>query len=326
MNLPGKDFCEHIGLLLRSPSVLAPDQQKPQFTFTAEFRPEPDGSFEISDVPPGNYQLSISANPQGLAIPQEFHIPVNCESKAGQISEGVQLALPDAITGRGKVVDAQSGEPIAGATVMFLRQEQIRSYIGVTTTDAKGEYRAYLRPGKIVVEPGKAPDEYLAPVDDLASPAIEYTKDFEVPTFKYPRAITFRGTVVDAQGRPVPGADVQSFQPGRKGKGFPKPITSDESGRFEIPQIDPRDAMPIRVRALKACRLRLCPANELVEPKPIVVSENAFRLKGTLTNQRGRPVANVTVAVHWHRRYVSKDSNVGTAAKSKGEDQRIGTI
>ncbi|MDB5337844.1 MAG: blaR1 6, partial [Planctomycetaceae bacterium] len=323
-NLPASDFCEQVELLIKSVREGGIDQPQPQFTFSAKYRPKADGTFEISDVPPGSYELSISEAGSDWTIPQEFRIPVKCDSKSGQITENVQLALPSVITGRGRVVDDQSGAPIAGAKILFLKQQATRSYIGLATTDAKGEYRAYFLPGKIVIQPGKAPNEYLAPTEDRQNPAVEYTKDFEGPTFRYQRANTFRGTIVNEEGHPVPGAEIRWFQPSRQGQGLPRTITSDESGRFEIPQIDPQDALPIRVRSPQgASTAVLLQPNELVDPKPILVSpKNAFRVKGTLTNQRGRPVPNVTVAVHWHRRYVSEKTRM---AGMSGEIEKVKT-
>lgn len=312
-NLPANDFYKQVELLIISARGVVWDQPQPQFMFTAHFRPKADGIFEISDVPPGKYELSISRERQDPSIPQEFYVPVKCESKSGQLTDGVELALPDVITGRGRVVDDQSGTPIAGATVLFLEQHsQSRSYVGSAKTDAEGEYRAYFRPGKIAIEPGITPNEYLPPIEDQQSPAIEYTKDFEGPTFKYQRALTFRGTVVDEAGHPVPAAEIRWFQPSRKGQGLSKEVTSDESGRFEIPQLDPQDALPIRVRSPQGVSTAvLLRANELTDPKPIVVSpKNVFRVQGTLTSQRGRPVSDATVAIHWHRRYVSEKTRM----------------
>lgn len=319
-NVPSKDFCEQVELLIRSVRVGAFDQPQPQFSFTAQFSPQPDGTFEFQDLPPGHYELNVIPKRPNLAVPQQFYIPMNCECTSGHLTDHVDLKLPDVILGHGRIVDDQSGAPIGGANINFLKQhEQFRQYISSTTTDANGEYRAYFLPGKIVVEPGRAPDDYLTPLDHQQSPAVDYAKDFEIPTLKYQRAVTFRGSVVDEEGRPVPAAEIRWFQPVRKGQGFPNPVTSDEAGRFEISQIDPENVLPIRVRSPQGVSTAVVlQTTELAQSQPIVVSpKNAFRLKGTLTNQRGKPISNATVGVHWHRQYIGKV--IGRGASSEIE-------
>lgn len=326
-NLPYKDFCEEVDLFIRSARGGAVDQPQPQFSFIGQFSPQPDGTFEFQDLPPGRYELNIIPKRADLTVPQQFYIPVTCECTSGHLTDHVDLKLSDVIVGHGRVVDDQSGAPIEGAAIHFLKQhDQFRQPIGSTTTDANGEYRAYFLPGRIVVEPGRAPNAYLTPLEHPQGQAIDYAKDFEIPTLKYQRAITFRGSVVDEAGRPVPAAEIRWFQPPRKGQMLPTPVTSDEDGRFEISQVDPENVLPLRVRSPQGVSTAVVlPTTELVQPNPIVVSpKNAFRLKGTLTNQRGKPISNATVGVHWHRQYIGKIIGMGTSSqieKVKTNDQ-----
>ena len=308
VNLPTADFHDQVEIELSSARERWVDRSKKQFSFKSLLRPRPDGHFEFADVPPGKYELKFAATNPSVMIAPALLRPVQFESRSGQATDEIQIALPVVIMGHGRIVDDQSGEPVAGAVVTFLsEQDRRRTLLGTATTDAHGVYRGYVEWGKIAIEPGRSPEGYLSPLHMGASQAIEYTKDFEAPTLKYERAITFRGTVVDAERRPVAGAEIQWFQPQRKGQRLPRPVTTDEAGRFEIPQVDPHDALPIRVRSPKGTSSALVVhSGDLSDPSPILVSpENEFRMKGTLIDQRGKPIADAKVNVHWHRRLAS---------------------
>ena len=187
---------------------------------------------------------------------------------------------------------------------------------GVATTNAQGEYQAYLLSGKIAVEHRTAPEGYLTPIDDLQSAAVMRTQDFEGPTLRLERAIKVLGIVVDQEGHPVARADVRWILPLRAGQGMPGVAVSDESGNFVIPQIDPEEPLPLRVRTQTAVSTALVvQPGELGNAQKIVISpQNAFRLKGTLTDDHGQPVPHAKIAVHWHRSFVSKKTRMSGVA------------
>lgn len=321
-NAPAADFYSQVQLNLSQSDPGRLDGPEPCVLFSALARPEPDGSIEITDVPSGQYHLQLFPVRGGPAMPQEFSVPAPCTVQSGRVTDGIELALPKVIVARGKVVDDASGRGVAETNVGFWEeQRQQRMWKGVATTNANGEYRAYLLPGKIAVEHHSAPDGYLTPINDIQSPAILHSADFEGPTLRLERAIKVRGTVVDEEGQPVARADVRWIQPHRTGQGTRAETTSDESGSFLIPQVDPQEPLPLRARTATAATAAIViQPGDLDKPQQITIaSKNAFRLKGTLTDESGRPVGDARVAVHWHRTYISKKTRM---AGSYGEFEK----
>lgn len=303
-NLPADDLADQFELMLLIVHLGRLGPPEVHVRYTTRVRAQMDGSFEFNDVPPGQYMLRISPARRDFVIPNEWHAAgIRCESRSDEITDGIELPLMNAIATRGRVIDAKSGEGIAGATVSFwVRENPLRVLAGNSTTDANGEYRAYLRPGHIGVEVTGAPTRYLISSSDALNSLAEHDKDFESPTFQLERAITFRGTVVDTQGVPVSGAEVICLKPGKMGTGLPQKILSDETGQFEISQVHPREALPIRVRnSIGVARQTVIPVAELTENRPIEVSPaNAFRIKGTVVDQFGHSVVNARVMLDWH--------------------------
>lgn len=311
-NRPAEEFGDQLELLLTGMGRQVVQAQA-TVRYTARIRTQPDASFEINDVPPGQYALRISPLRSGFVIPIEWNAAVRCESRPDEITDGVELALSDVISVRGRVIDAKTGEGIAGASVSFSMQEdRVRRPIGSSTTDANGEYRAFLRPGKLVIEAVRAPAGYLAPLKDRQSLPVEHEKDFEGPTFQFERVPPFRGTIVDSAGKPVAGAEIFCLQPSQNGAGLPPKIVADETGKFLSSQFDPQDVLPILVRSSEGVSIPITiPIHELKEPRQIEVSRtNVFRMKGILVDDRENPVANATVVVRWHLKYVSKKTDL----------------
>jgi protocatechuate 3,4-dioxygenase beta subunit len=309
-NPPDSGFFSQIEMSVNMAAGPRIDSAEPGVAFYAWFRPDADGNFEIANVPPGTYQVGIAPGRGGPTVPREFFTPVVCEAQSAGLTEGIEIALPNVIVARGRVVDRETGTGIAGAVLNFYEdQERRRSIRGTATTNARGEYQAYLRPGKIAIDFGNEPAGYLTPLrDSQQSASVMRAENFEAPELLLERALKFRGTVVDQDGRPVAGADVRWIQPGRVGQGMPPNVTSDESGGFVIPQIDPRESLPLRVRTPTAVSTAILvePA-ALGRPQQVVIApENAFRLRGTVIDESGQPVSGAAVAVHWHRSYASK--------------------
>lgn len=309
-NPPSEEFCSQIELELSSVSSPRVEDAEATVIFGTRIKPDADGSFEIADVPPGLYHLRASPVRGGFSMPPEFTIPVSCSVESAETTDDIEIAFPKAIVAHGTVVDEETGEGVAGAAVNFFEDGgNARNWRGMATTNANGEYRAYLLPGKIAVEHRQAPDGYLTPLHDRQSRSEMHEDDFEAPTLRLERAAKLRGTVVDEEGRPLARSEIRWIYPPRVGNRELNPlIETDESGEFVIPQIDPHDSLPLRVRHTSGVSkaITVQQAALATSQKIIVSPRNAFRIKGTLIDQGGRPVSGATVAVHWHRSYVSK--------------------
>ena len=194
----------------------------------------------------------------------------------------------------GRVVDAHSLEPVAGATVVAT---PVSGASQVTArADAEGRYEARCLPGGVSIRVADWPADY-AEGDVSQTPAqVEVTPEGTVApdiALKPKRGVS--GIVVDGEGRPLPGAEV-----------FTSPHLNeaahctDLGGRFRI-TVDARvgelslwarcgDMMtvkPVRARVLPATLERL------------VVSANAAcRMRVRAIDQHGAPVPEVVVAVY----------------------------
>lgn len=70
---------------------------------------ETDGAWRLSNLPPGNYEISVEAS--------EGNAKTEVELAEGAEEIGIELVLTPRITLKGKLVDADTGEPVAGLQV-----------------------------------------------------------------------------------------------------------------------------------------------------------------------------------------------------------------
>lgn len=77
---------------------------------TARFEDREDGSFTLEDVGEGSLTLVVESPTHPRCA------PVTIDIRRGESTE-VAIALPEAVVGRGRVVDAVTREPIPGATI-----------------------------------------------------------------------------------------------------------------------------------------------------------------------------------------------------------------
>jgi protocatechuate 3,4-dioxygenase beta subunit len=193
-----------------------------------------DGSFELTEVPPGKWTVRASATGYRSAD------VAGVEVGEGETKEGVVLSLKRGGTVAGRVSDAGSGSAVANASVSwhssesgggpagaFARLAGMGGGGGATTTDADGRFQLDgLPPGKVTVS-ASHPD-YLDATRD-----IDPDKDasIELPLGS---GATIAGTVVGRDGRSgVAGAQVSLNPEGdTSGRFSPDSARSDGSGNF----------------------------------------------------------------------------------------------
>ncbi|HEX6884191.1 MAG TPA: sigma-70 family RNA polymerase sigma factor, partial [Planctomycetota bacterium] len=206
----------------------------------------------------------------------------------------VDVALPDGIEVRGRVVEAGSGRPIPGARVgegwTFRRSAE---------TDAHGEY---VLPGFGVsgVQELHVQASGFGRVQRASLPAAVdgvLRVDFELP-----RGRLVRGRVLDPEGRPLAGAYVAAVASEQGAEGQRAEWLSgrtDVAGRFEIAGLTPeiRHCLLASAEGLDT-RVYDFPASESTEPEldlgDLQLAPPAV-LAGTVQDEKGRPLAGVEV-------------------------------
>jgi protocatechuate 3,4-dioxygenase beta subunit len=198
--------------------------RRPGFGNMNSARSEPDGSFVLGGLTPGTYRVTARASGYGVATRSV---------EAG--GDGGDFVLDAAGGVTGLVVD-EAGKPVDAFRVMA-RPKQEESGFRVPPTyemvaDAEGRFTLEDMAAATYVLQVSAPDRADGVVSNvkIAPGAL-----VDVGRIRLAGGGTVRGTVVDAGGTPVPGANItvrgqsQAFGAGAGGE-----TVSDGAGAFEI--------------------------------------------------------------------------------------------
>jgi hypothetical protein len=279
-----------------------------------------DGTFQFNDLQPGRYQLDAQAGP---STPFAARPVQDIEVGPSAVAQ-VEVALERLLTITGRVVDAQTGQGVAG---IYLRSSFVddRNYyqlVGQAQTGADGRYTIAARPGKpMQVQPTSLPKTYLG-LRPSECPKLEVQADRIWPDLKLTRAMELDGLVVDAAGRPVVGAEVFVVAPDPTGffAGDAGPTRTGPGGTFRLQQLDPDDTLPLRARTKEATTdgAIVIRPREVKGPLRLTIDPKfAFRVRGLVADRAGKRVAGAKVTLWWGRRYVSeKLDSQGTGISS----------
>jgi hypothetical protein len=204
-----------------------------------------DGKFEIKNVEPGSYMLSVRSDDHGVAEKDDVRVESGKATDVGTI----RLELGESLTGR--VVDS-GGAGIAGASVTLRQQRDDNRFINMsrgtrisgTETGPDGAFTITSVPQ----------GEMMVSVE--AKGYAELDHNFKFPcaplTLKLVRGGTLTGRVVGADGNPVDGAGISLMSHDSPQytmwKASPQQMwwnrgdeqtTSSESGRFTIESLTP---------------------------------------------------------------------------------------
>jgi RNA polymerase sigma factor (sigma-70 family) len=233
---------------------------------TLEARADERGRYRINPADGAEFHITASPPPGQpyLRVTEEVTRP------RGVTRQTFDLLLPRGVLIRGRVREARSGEPVAGAAVHyrprgdFLPQPGTSPWAGETITAADGRFTLAVPPraGALLVKaptpdylhaqtsdgmflPGQKPagrryypDGLVALDPRIGGPAPEVD-------VRLRRGITLEGRLVDPDGRPVKVAWMfcPSYIPvGYAYPGQPAPV---REGRFEIPGFDPEGKMRV---------------------------------------------------------------------------------
>jgi len=195
---------------------------------------DPEGEFRFEDVPPGSYDLQLRA--EGFAITRLQGLEV----RAGDGCSGVVLLVPEAGRLVGQVVSARDGRPLEGASVatgdgniMARMSEQMLGGRLEARTAADGRFELAglgTEPVQVTVHHDSHQDLGLG---ELVLAEGE-RRDLGVLTLS--PGGTLYGTLVDADGKRLPGLTVIAASP--TGASFRR-ATSDSAGAWRIEGLAP---------------------------------------------------------------------------------------
>ncbi|MCI0589343.1 MAG: carboxypeptidase-like regulatory domain-containing protein [Planctomycetes bacterium] len=197
----------------------------------------PDGTFEWLDLGPGPVRVSVSA--PGF-VPATLE---GVEVKDGEVTGGLDVRLARAAEVRGRVVEAGSGAPVAGAKVRWSEVGAPRQPVGIRLGVSTGADGTFLLSGvkaaRLRIEADHA--EFLpATVETLEVREGERVEGF---VLEAQRAGAIEGVAIRADGSPLAGGSVRALPAKTEGvmyggEGWSADIGAD--GAFRIGGLRPR--------------------------------------------------------------------------------------
>ncbi|HUJ60764.1 MAG TPA: carboxypeptidase-like regulatory domain-containing protein [Kofleriaceae bacterium] len=156
----------------------------------------PDGTFELAMLPRGHLRVHVE---------HPDYPPDELDAIASTTGERVRLRIPIGGAIEGALIDASSGEPLAGTTITASGPSgQVEA-----TTDSAGRWKlGPLRPGTWAIEvklPGYLTQRRELDVPAARAPGMTSVHDVRI---ELARGAMLGGTVRDGRGQRVPGAHV----------------------------------------------------------------------------------------------------------------------
>ena len=204
---------------------------------SAEVTTDAEGRFVIPEIPEGRVHVTIKPDPQLPVLPR---IP-DLELKGGQTLQ-LDIPLEKPVRVHGQVRAKQGGEPLEARVSLEFGPQQTAD----VTTDEKGNYSALVLPGSVRVSAEIGKETYVdtgtvtfASVGEVDYVDVEGQRgktfalpkgvaDFELPPIEAVPAIQVKGTLVDAQGKRLPDAEIR----GSAGRMISDWRGSDYQGEF----------------------------------------------------------------------------------------------
>jgi protocatechuate 3,4-dioxygenase beta subunit len=258
------------------------------------------GRFAIEELPPARYQINVVALGGHKWQAQEVK-PL--QVGAGEQIDDFEIELVRAWPVKGRVIDAETEEPVADAPVVG--SARLGPTSASARTDENGAYLLHLLPGKAFVSVG-AVGGYYQETEGGQSITVSEGQEVTVEDFRLRRVVSIKGIVVNDADELVAGAEVweEGLRRWRRG---PETV-SDEQGMFELRGLPSGEVVRIYATSENAVSPRPVGVNTSEQEGMIriVVSERAAsRVIGRVVDDRGTPVtgARITILRHETRTY-----------------------
>jgi len=243
-----------------------------------------DGTFAVR-MKPGAYVYEVTGAAFKNAGPERFII------SGANATERIVAYVAGVGAIHGKVLDAQTGDPVEGARLVH---QTFGTTSAIRYTGPTGEFQFTAMAGENVVQFTSA-FGYLGPPDSGIKMMVKEGRVAEVPTFWLLSIPTYSLQVVDEEGAPIPGAVVSVLRPDQFGW-----RVTDEEGRVELTFGSlPSDGTvvglvehPTKAEGALFAIKRSQADNALVTPLPLgqvsgrVVSADGKGLEGAIVDSR----------------------------------------
>jgi RNA polymerase sigma factor (sigma-70 family) len=277
--------------------------------YDRSFQAGADGKFECDGIPPGEYVVHAYFDRDGVIAAKPEH-PVEVGPGA---TVSLEIPLQRVPTISGRLIDARTGEGIAGISLRSVLVEQpgtnSNRMVATATTDAEGCYTIAGRPGKIMIRLAAAPKSHKD-LDYADYPRLIVNADTRWPDLKLAPTTGIDGIVVDSKGQPVAGAEVHLVAPDAANTGsVDNPKRTGPDGTFHLERLDPADTASLRARTALATSdgAVVFQPDQLKDKLTLTIDpKNNFQLRGLVTDQAGKRIPGATVTLWWNRAYVSK--------------------
>lgn len=203
------------------------------------------------------------------------------------------LRLPATSTLAGRVVSAADGRPVEGALVWSEDKGAFQS------TGADGGFRLEAVPGRELPLTAAAPGFF-----EQETAWTVQSGDRRAPTLALEPALVLAGTVIDEQGRPLPGVEVKArLQPGSRARtqaawGSGGTAITSAAGAFRIATVYPGLAHEVTLsrRGFAVTRETVAPLEPGRPAAPVrLVLRKGRTGTGRVVNQSDQPVSGATI-------------------------------
>lgn len=186
-------------------------------------RTDRNGFYQFSGLAPDSYYIATKDEEKPIISPKVIVI-------AGKDTQVPPLKVLDGVEISGCIIDAESGEPISDAQLVFIGTKDGNNWLSRTDeTDEDGIFYARVYPGKINYQIDCYNPRYrISPGLHTITIPESGTDDI---TIRLPREDTAKGVILDSSGKSVSKANVTVII-----NGYPTWIsaTSNTKGSFEI--------------------------------------------------------------------------------------------
>jgi hypothetical protein len=216
-----------------------------------------------------------------------------------------ELTIPFVAAARlsGVVHETASGLPLAGVGVAVVMDAETP----LARTDAEGRFSAYLAPGMVYSYAVGLPRGYFSPSNNaLGQPLPEGLEELTARPLGLSKGVEVQGEVIDAEGRPAPGAEILGHYDLRNGRPRRVHAVTDRAGRFRIDGVPSDTTLYLSVshdRGTTAAPESFMSGRGAITLK--INPENFVALYGRVKDPAGRPLVGATVRVQGRKRGVA---------------------
>lgn len=272
------------------------------------------GVFVVKNLPRGLYDLNLGVGPDGWTAVSKGRILV----REGQTASDVNLSLIRCGVITGRVIDTDTGEPIANHNVYFhdAAHPESPGRRHRAATDETGVYRIHAAPGQALVFT-RAPRDY----EDIGevSRAVHVVEGETVTLdFQFAKGIELVIRMLTKAGKPVAGARVTEEWT----RVVPEGGKSNERGEYTLGGLWPGQPLFLRAEHIE----RGLRGTAEVEFQPGVQVEirmeqyDQVEVSGRVVDQNGEPIPGVSIVLtQWDDQ---KGSLVGTNVAVTDNDGR----